>query len=475
MFPLPDDVFLLIFNHLPLADVLRLRQVCSSFDDLTRTRSLWLGFLQRCVVRRNYPVPGMSGRRLQELDAGDIEQGVYNALRLRRVWTSPTPTPLRRLTMMAGDGHASWQVVGLHFLPGRGHRYLLTIATKTDARRRVFCFKCWDLEGSVEPRCIAFSLMPDVHSFSVNNEPQYPAIMAVQTSKLDIVNINFDAQDHRRAFQTLSSHPSSAHVRAFSGPIVITENPDHSLSVRDLRYPTKVLGIRNPAAETFHTAVIHPLFIIVIWTKTLQFYGLPKWDAIPAGRTLLVPLNQHQWRWPIDSVCSSFHASQYSSGPTPVNILIRFNSFLPWPVNLIHHHVLQPNPTFLLHAPISARNMPYIFPPAATHSIASPVRLFAATDMALGAFGTAVWTDNFTEDWLGPSNTGQRIAGLVLPTARPHPDHVHGGESEEPSVAASTNFDLQREERWVKVAVDDLEGRLAAGTAAGHVFMFEYA
>lgn len=136
------------------------------------------------------------------------------------------------------------------------------------------------------------------------------------------------------------------------------------------------------------------------------------------------------------------------------------------------------------------------------HTIGSPVRLFGQSTVALGRYGTALWVDNHTEEWLGPSERGQRLAGRMVgvgpsegmscngkasrdglrtrsgtPTAS-----VAAATSAEPGVtgdvqssgAASMVFRVCADDTWTRVAMEEEAGRIALGHVDGAITLLEY-
>jgi hypothetical protein len=88
-----------------------------------------------------------------------------------------------------------------------------------------------------------------------------------------------------------------------------------------------------------------------------------------------------------------------------LDLFLRFDSYLPWPVNMLHHLVLMPSshsthqtdamsPIRHLEHPLS--DSPYDPIPKQHGAWPSHVALFARADMVVGAHGTALWLDSET-------------------------------------------------------------------------------
>lgn len=254
----------------------------------------------------------------------------------------------------------------------------------------------------------------------------------------------------------------------------------------------------------------------------IHLYGLPA--SMP---TALVdppppeecdPIASHKWQWRIDSLvvtprlllpasaaahacttsCADHDAARCSAeaGFPPIDVLIRFDTWFPWPVNILHHYVLAPNP--------ACTGTPYLHvggAPAMAHSIPSPIRLFTPSDMVLGRRGTALWLDAQAYEG-GPAQAGdhgQRIAGRMLaapsssfssaggPGGSGGGDAAEGGGEggdrvspgwfgEERAGGGAMVFHMQKEDDgWNRLALDEEEGRIAVGTVYGRVHLFEYA
>jgi hypothetical protein len=103
-------------------------------------------------------------------------------------------------------------------------------------------------------------------------------------------------------------------------------------------------------------------------------------------------------------------------------------------------------------------------------TIGSPVRLFGPSAVALGKYGTALWLDSHTEDWLGPSDRGQRLAGMLVDVAgESSPVNWHDNSK------ASMVFRVREDDQWNKIAMDEESGRVAVGYVNGSITLFEYA
>ena len=241
----------------------------------------------------------------------------------------------------------------------------------------------------------------------------------------------------------------------------------------------------------------------------------------------LEPIARHRWQYRIDAV--KLHPQrlhpllpQLRAKPSPVYpgaicILLRFDSWFPWPVNILHQFILPPNPLFdaaayTRHTPgtPSPRELPYLHSavspgalrPYLVDSVPSPIRIFTPADMTIGAYGTALWLDAQTD--AAPAQAGdrgQRIAGKVLrfvprpSTEREDPRHAVDlqaeliandatGPREQGGAMAYASSDEPRRvmlfhlredaEDWGRIEVSEDEGQIAVSCIDGRVLVYDY-
>lgn len=284
-------------------------------------------------------------------------------------------------------------------------------------------------------------------------------------------------------------------------------------------------------------------FILTFCQRWIHLYLLPSGPSEYRSRTVaattstmdLDPAAGYKWQWRIDSLVVSRqnHGPSTSSNASrrirldPINLFVRFDTWYPWPVNILHHFVLPPNPTYspsafshFSHHPLpSPGDLPYLFSSSANvfgpymaNSVASPMRLFTPSDMVLGKYGTALWIDAQT-DANSPSQAGdhgQRIAGKILSIPNPRyvkydPSNPLGGEGGDQVSPGFVDFqpgahlgdsndgandEFGRQEKdnpimvfevrenydgWNRLALDEEEGRVAVGSVDGSITVFDYA
>lgn len=104
------------------------------------------------------------------------------------------------------------------------------------------------------------------------------------------------------------------------------------------------------------------------------------------------------------------------------------------------------------------------------------MRLYATSDLAVGPYGTAVWIDSHTEHYFFHADCGQRLAGRLLLS----PNFGTEGDEEDElpdqiaAVAATSVYSYHEEDSWLKIALDEEEGRIFLGRDDGLITILEY-
>ncbi|CAK5273814.1 unnamed protein product [Mycena citricolor] len=453
---LPIDVLLVVLRYLHVPEILQLRQTCKDFRAITQTRSLWFSLLQNEIVRKRIPIPGLKRRGLEDLPAEELERLFFNSLRLHRNWTSRAPVALHSSAFTVTDDPRA-QVVSLTFLPGMGGRWLISLALTPKPQGRLFSLQCWSL--SEHPNCVAQRTFTDLRGLRINTDPGHPGMLAVGSSLgIEILSVDFAAEDPELGFalvQVLDQVTESPF--AFTGSTLLTRFGDNQLHLRTLENPYFVVELSNPAyvqQSECLDALLCDGYALVTRTETLEIYLLSSFRAQESGDRILEPISSHVWQWKLDSASMVFRAGPASHWPRPVDLLVRFSSLFPWPVNALHHYHLD-----------SPRLLPtaYVAQPTLTRTLASPVRLFARFDMCLGPFGTALWMDSHTEDYFDHAIEGQRLAGTLIS------HHVTEGYSGTCAV-----FHAQEHDTWVRIGMLEEEGKIALATTSAEVKVYEY-
>ncbi|KAJ7780264.1 hypothetical protein DFH07DRAFT_468411 [Mycena maculata] len=474
---LPTDVLLIICKHLGIADLLKLRQTCKDFLEITQLRSVWHELLRAEVLEKNIPIPGLEGRNLATLGAKELESRLADALRLRRNWISPSPEPVRRLTFRTVDKPDS-QVISVSFLPTRGHRWLISLALSTAPDQRMFILQCWDLLDL--SHCIARRSAADFRGFRINTDPSHPGIVALRSPMgVEILGIDFLSNDPDSAFVTLHVlHNLAESLQTFSGSTLLTKLDDNRLHLRTIENPDVSAELRNPnyvvQKECVDAMITHE-YAVVVRTVTLELYSLSSFHA-GSNESVIAPVAFHTWQWRVDSVSlahqQSWAATARGIAP-PINILVRYASLFPWPVNALHHYVLPCDESYNARAAIDVNNAPYLPEPVLIRTFASPIRLFARWDMVLGAYGTALWIDSHTEDYFDHAVEGQRLAGTLFTTFEPG-GPVVALSDQGASATASMVYQVREDDGWIRIAIAEEEGKIAVGTSTAEITVLEY-
>jgi hypothetical protein len=93
--------------------------------------------------------------------------------------------------------------------------------------------------------------------------------------------------------------------------------------------------------------------------------------------------------------------------------------------------------------------------------------------MALGTHGMAVWLDSHTEDYFGRGDRGQRLAGCLLP-AKDSVKEELAPDLLTDATTQSSVLDVSEDDKWVRVALSEEEGRIAVGCNDGFISVLEY-
>ncbi|KAJ3808375.1 hypothetical protein EV368DRAFT_38388 [Lentinula lateritia] len=483
---LPEDVLFMIFQHLSLQDVISIRRVCRSYKDITHSRGLWVLILRKEVWDRDVPTPRFN---LDHLSSAQIEKLVASSLHLHLNWTSKSPKVIRRRHVTVAMPRA--RITSLHFITLGGCSCLLSFSLTSRVEPRTVTIECWDLNSL---RCKARRTVQWFGGYAVNSDPESTGIIAIKTPYVEILAFDPSASSADLALIPLITLNSAAKsILFFGGTTIIFRTPNDELKILDIIRPFYEIKLeeRQPFPDSFE-AVLNDEYAIILRPKTLALYSLgafrrgshPPW-------AFLSPSQVHEFQWRIDSCVMQRQISPSApylsndSKPSSLNILIRYSSLFPWPVNLLHHYILYPNDSYISSATnkhsstttgfaITSNNLPYKFPPVLSQTIVSPVRLFAITDMALGPYGTAVWFDSHT-DYHG--EVGQRLAGLMLEASK---DREETGSNnitaaDQVSTMPSIVFGAHEKDDWNRLAIDEGEGRIAVGSTTGEIIIEDYA
>ncbi|KAI0367624.1 hypothetical protein BV20DRAFT_1024247 [Pilatotrama ljubarskyi] len=561
---LPEDVLLDIFQHLHAHDILSLRQTCKALESATRERTVWHEALSRHSRQSRLPIPALAECELWVLSASDLERLTLRALRFWANWQSPRPeaykhvpiSPIR--SMERSRGARNLAVVFLPNLPG--HVLTLTLYNDNSQDRR-YSFELWDVRQTSKAIHVDHLALEGLLGYAVNSDPDGACTMAVTRRDSnsqcisEAYNIEVPRVADSSAFRLVHQFPGYRYTIGLHGSHLVATDSEQGVRIIDVNAGRLLYTLRAPImlndptlrfteCQCLDIALLDG-FVLSFCKQYIFLYRIP---ATPHehehdGQTTdtaqeaptLDAIATYKWRWRIDSLVAKprreppgptglshggwASATAHHPDPPLIDILIRFDTWFPWPVNILHHFVLAPNPAY--HASTVSLADPTTFPyllsttdgPFMVHSIPSPLRIFTPSDIVLGPYGTALWIDAST-DTTTPSQAGdhgQRIAGKVLtrtplPHARarvrpgegPQDDQVSPGPvpvepgamapaapeevgelsgMADPAVRgpAVSVFHVQEvEEKWNRVAVDEEGGRVAVGHVDGRVSVYSY-
>ncbi|KAF9038578.1 hypothetical protein BJ165DRAFT_1407721 [Panaeolus papilionaceus] len=479
---LPSDIYLQIFMHLDIPEILLVRRVCKEFLELSNSRVIWRNCLQKRVTDAHIPIPGLKNRSLDSLPPRDLERLVYRALELRKNWNAESPVKTREAVLPVAD---PVHVVSLNFIRNGGRSLLVSLRLYTNLRPRVFHLEVWDLEDWL-PRCVAQRKMNqgEFRGMATNSFSREGEAIIVLSNGVNLEVLGFDSATQDGFSVLRSIEAPTQPVQFLSGSLALMRHTHHPnlLRLLDVSSSQTDLVLQSRTAEPFEThgfnwklrdVIITDEFVLALKGTSLEFYALRQHTGESRQGTL-EPTQFFQWPWRVDHAKMALQpfTSGFNANNSPINIMIRFGSYFPWSINLLHRYELRTNPIYDSSRPMDQSNMPYDLPPVLQETIASPIRLHATTDMVLGPYGTAVWIDSHTEDYFNHADRGQRLAGRFCPV------RVDEGEEIELSdqvatAAASSVYAFQEEDSWVQVAIDEVEGRMAVGSAE-NITVIEY-
>ncbi|KAF9565905.1 hypothetical protein CPC08DRAFT_747682 [Agrocybe pediades] len=487
---LPTDIFRLIIGYLSPLEVQNARLVCKEFYELSKLRSVWNALIHRHALHHNIPIPGLPPpllRALDTLSALELEKRLLRALRLRQNWTSAMPVVKRRFNLDAiVQDH---RIVSVHLLP---NGKLVSYSVSQHFPRTAY-LRCWDIDREASPagpKCVAARELRRSKGTMVDKTSSEVRIAVTRDAQVNILSFDpSETSDPENAFVTEVVDGEANYIHFFAGTTLITGDAHDRIFFWDTRRPEEKAQLQNPHLEDrallVRDVVVTEEYILLLRTNTLELYRNPSSSMLADGKPAVIhPAHVHQWPWRIDIGLLSLRRQpkSRSNSADGIYIVMRYGSYFPWSINLLHHYELRANPIYLKGVPVSNTNVPFDFPPVLQDTIASPVRLHAISDLAIGPYGTAVWTDSHTEDYFDRADQGQRLAGKFFPFSRSDLDDDDGedeGEgielSDQVATAAATSVYAYHEgDNWVSVAVDETEGRIALGRDDGSITVLEY-
>ncbi|KAG5718076.1 hypothetical protein E4T56_gene20687 [Termitomyces sp. T112] len=474
---LPTDIAHLLFCRLGIPDVLNMRQTCKNMHSISQSRVVWQ-FLLTSLAKQQRPIPRLFDRSFDSLSPAELEHLTRKAWNLRQNWMTKSPvvkkTLIIQLEPLPNQGGLP---PTFEFMEKTGKRHILTLMMKGPMPEGfLYDLQCWDLDVS-PPRCIAQREVGSRY-LTVNKSLDSLASLVVQSPSIEFLGIDYSAEDPVSGFYTVSKLQNiTQRPVAFNDSFLVTQNDQSQLYLVQLQKNNDdhiELRSSQPMLEAVFEVMIQNEVVIVIRRRILEIFSV---GDINTSQMLIYPIAQHVFQWDIDSVSISPQTTwpQCLEHRYPtINLLIRFGSLLPWPVNLLHHFVLLPNPGFDGELHPSSNNLPYSDTPIVKRTISSPVRLFSKYHMALGSRGTAIFIDSHTEDYFHRGDVGQRLAGSYARDVSSVENDVEDSTEVESTMDSSV-FGYRENDDWTRVAIDEEEGRIALGFLDGTIEIREYA
>ncbi|KAL1945087.1 hypothetical protein VTO73DRAFT_2707 [Trametes versicolor] len=543
---LPEDVLLDIFERLHVYDILSLRQTCRILELATRERAVWHEALSRHARQSGLPIPRLEGAEQSALSAHELEKLTVRALRFWSNWQAPQPTDCQQLRIRPyrpttpARGARNLAVIFLPDHPG----YILVLTLYDDvSHNRRYCFELWDISSASSAVFVDDIQVEALLGYAVNRVRGSSNAMIVtrrdptsQQCITELYRIDLPRTEGSSCFQLVNHFPGYKNTIGLHGSRLVATDADQDVRVLDVDAGRLEFTLKPPvmlddptlrfAERQCMDAVIVDNFLLSFCKQFIYLYHLPPRshdNSDSQEPPQLDAIAAYKWRWRIDTLVAQPrlfpyrglpHGSPSAAPPPLIDILIRFDTWFPWPVNILHHFVLAPNPAYHSAAyPADPTALPYLLAqdgPFMVHALPSPLRIFTPSDVALGAHGTALWIDAATDGGAAAQagDHGQRVAGKVLTRAplpglrarvRPGDDAVSPGlaaevegEGEEaqetgadgvreapgPTMRGGTTVSVfqahEGEARWNRVAVDEEGGRVAVGHVDGTVTVMSY-
>ncbi|KAI0262330.1 hypothetical protein BC834DRAFT_891874 [Gloeopeniophorella convolvens] len=452
---LPLDIFVIIVQHLDTKDVISLSETCKHLHFITSARAVW-HTLARHLIDSVIPFP--PSPPLTTLSSSALRELVLRSMVLRKRWVG-RPELSRRLTLAPSPARPRLLSTGLKFLLGR--RYLFAsltpmepvIGSDTDSPQHILqCMDFGEPGGKAEegelPKVVAWKRFAYPVNFVINERKDNHAVVAASSADNGIMTAYILSLDTSFASQRLWT-PSDSVAAGFltlntfvvrgialllQGDILASGGAEGNIwlyNIHSGELLCELLDARAPSLNETVKVVLLPGLVIAVGYASIKLFELPTFSR--GKPQTIAPVATHVWRWRIDTVAAA--PLMHSHAPTArphINLWVRFGSWYPWPINMLHHYVLHPRHD----------GRGYALPPVLARYTYSALDLFAPSASALGPHGTALWTDSQTGEGEGQARAGlQRIAGKVLPSLLPADEEFMEHIGAEEAVGAGLGVD----------------------------------
>jgi hypothetical protein len=206
---------------------------------------------------------------------------------------------------------------------------------------------------------------------------------------------------------------------------------------------------------------------LVFRSKSIESFHIHVPLPIGDDSAILEPSDTFEWQYRIHNMNAEISPTLHPNSSTyyPINLLIRFGSGFPWPVNMLHRFTIHPN---LEYSPQLSAHGPYKISPRLRQTQGSPVRLFADAPQALGRYGTSMWVDTHTEEYFDGDGQGQRLAGRILLHSCTNVEEDHPETAPGESTGESV-YRTRWDGSWKRIAIDERMGMIALGSSDGRL------
>ncbi|OSX66779.1 hypothetical protein POSPLADRAFT_1068226 [Postia placenta MAD-698-R-SB12] len=184
---LPNDILVdQVFSYLEVIDIIRLRQVCKLFYDLTHHAVLWKRLLRWAGVPVP-PLPPTSRHTIPHMSGIEVERLLLRATSLDRVWNSTEQMPAN-----VYDFNAHHQIHSMFILPG-GRYLIASTSDKAESRWSIVIYMMDHRVNEVVALAKTF-----VNTKAIHINARYMTIGGVRSIVIAYVRREFLRHRHRK-------------------------------------------------------------------------------------------------------------------------------------------------------------------------------------------------------------------------------------------------------------------------------------